>query len=376
MGFGWDATRDPCDDAVRAAVGQLRVALRELRRAAASDPAGSAAAGGSIDADTRVDADLAVHEARKALRRARAMAELLRPLAGADVARDLIDAVRGARRRLAEARDAAVLPAALRAAWRERVGPGGVREGRPPGSAVAPLRLLLEGERGAAPTRVEPETVAAIAADLEGARHDLRLLHAAARAAGGDLEPLGRGLRRMHRRARAAGEAARAAVDAAASDAASHDAVARGDADGVAVVRDGAAVVCDGAAVVCDGALHDARKRFKELGYVMRWWAPAWRRPIEAWLQEVDALVDVIGADHDQVILRSRLPALEGAVDGDLLARVLVASERRSAGLRAKAARNLARLTAEPSGAFAARHLAYLASAREWRLRRGPQRRR
>lgn len=364
MGFGWDATRDPCDDAVRAAVGQLRVALRELRRAAASDAAGSAAAGGSIDADTRVDADLAVHEARKALRRARAMAELLRPLAGADVARDLIDAVRGARRRLAEARDAAVLPAALRAAWRERVGPGGVREGRPPGSVVAPLRLLLEGERGAAPTRVEPETVAAIAADLEGARHDLRLLHAAARAAGGDLEPLGRGLRRMHRRACAAGEAARAAVDAAASDAASHDAVARGDADGVAVVR-------DGVAVVCDGALHDARKRFKELGYVMRWWAPAWRRPIEAWLQEVDALVDVIGADHDQVVLRSRLPALEGAVDGDLLARVLAASERRSAGLRAKAARNLARLTAEPSGAFAARHLAYLASARAWRVRHG-----
>ena len=32
-GFGWDTTRDPCDDAVRAAVGQLRIALRELRGA-------------------------------------------------------------------------------------------------------------------------------------------------------------------------------------------------------------------------------------------------------------------------------------------------------------------------------------------------------
>jgi fermentation-respiration switch protein FrsA (DUF1100 family) len=103
----------------------------------------------------------------------------------------------------------------------------------------------------------------------------------------------------------------------------------------------------------------------------MRWWAPAWRRPIEAWLVEVDALGDLIGADHDQVILRSRLPALVGSVDGALVAQVLAGSERRSARLRAKAARSLVRLAAEPSGAFVARHLAYMAAARAWRLRRG-----
>jgi len=333
MGFGWDATRDPCDDAVRAAAGQVRVALRELRGAAAAD------------AGTGVTADVAVHESRKALRRARAMAELLRPLAGADLAGDLIDAVRGARRRLSAARDGAVMSAALRAAWRERVGPDGGREGRPPTSAVAPLRAVLEAERDAAPARVEPETVAAIAAALEGARHDLRLLHAAARAAAGDLEPLGRGLRRMHRRARAAAREA------------------AGAADGDGVARDGLGHD--------DAALHDARKRYKELGYVMRWWAPAWRVPIGAWLEEADALADLIGADHDQVVLRSRLSTLEDAVDGELLAQVLAGSERRSARLRVKAARALARLAAEPSGAFAARHLAYMASARAWRLRRG-----
>ena len=175
---------------------------------------------------------------------------------------------------------------------------------------------------------VDPETVAAIAADLEGARHDLTRLHAVARAAGGDLEPLGRGLRRIHRRARAAAVAA------------------RGRRPRVTGRR----------------ALHDARKRFKELGYVMRWWAPAWRRPIEAWLAEVDALVDLIGADHDQVVLRSRLRTLWDAVDGDLLARVLAGSERRSARLRGKADRALLRLAAEPSGAFVARHLGYMAS--------------
>jgi hypothetical protein len=260
--------------------------------------------------------------------------------------------VRGARRRLSDVRDGAVLPVALRAAWRERVGPGGGREDRPPGSAVAPLRLLFEGERGGALARVEPETVAAISADLEGARHDLNRMHAAARAAGGDLELLGRGLRRMHRRARAAADVAvAAAADAPAGDT--------------------AGVARDSAGVERDTALHDARKRFKELGYVMRWWAPAWRRPIEAWLVEVDALGDLIGADHDQVVLRSRLPALAGSLDGALVAQVLAGSERRSARLRAKAARSLVRLAAEPSGAFVTRHLAYMAAARAWRLRLG-----
>jgi CHAD domain-containing protein len=216
------------------------------------------------------------------------------------------------------------------------VGPTGGREGRASGAAIAPLRALLEAAGEPAATRVDPAVAAAVAAALEGARHDLRRLHAAARDAGGDLEPLGRGLRRMHRRARAA-----------------------------------AAVAAAGAGAARDDALHDARKRFKELGYVMRWWAPAWRGPIEAWLAEADALGDLIGADHDQVVLRSRLPALEGAVDGEILAQVLVGSERRSARLRAKAGRSLTRLAAEPSDAFVARHLAYLAAARALRAPRG-----
>ena len=341
MGFGWDTTRDPCDDAVRAAAGQLRIALRELRGAAEPDPAGSVDPdpAGSVEPDPGADADAAVHEARKALRRARAMADLLRPLAGADLAGDLVDAVRGARRRLSAARDDAVLPSALRAAWREREGTDGGAEGRPPGSAVAPLRALLAPDGSGATAGVDAETVAAIAAAMEGARHDLGRLRTAARAAGGDLEPLGRGLRRMHRRARAAAEAAcSAAGDGAARD---------------------------------DVALHDARKRFKELGYVMRWWAPAWRRPIEAWLVEVDTLVDLIGADHDQVVLRSRLRMLAHAVDGELLAWAYAGSERRSARLRGKAGRALVRLAAEPTGAFVARHVAYMAAARAWRLQRG-----
>jgi len=342
MAFGWNPTRDPCDDAVRAAAGQLRVALRAVRRAAGSGPAGPAGADGSSDGATRAAADTAVHEARKSLRRCRALAELLRPLADGDRGGDLIASLRGARRLLSDARDDAVLRAALRAAWRERVGPAGGREGRTPGSAIAPLRALLEGTRGPASVRVDPAVAAALAAALEGARHDLKRLHAAARAVGCDLEPLGRGLRRMHRRARAAADVAVAAVGA--------------DGKGVAAR---------------DDALHDARKRLKELGYVMRWWAPAWRGPIEAWLDEVDALGDLIGADHDQVVLRARLQALAGAVDGELLAQVLAASERRSARLRAKAGRGLTRLAAEPSGAFVARHLAVLAAARALRAPRG-----
>ena len=326
MGFGWDPTRDPCDDAVRAAVGQLRVALREVRGALREQRG------------ARTDPAVAVHEARKALRRCRALAELLRPLADGDRASDLIASLRGARRRLSDARDDAVLRAALRAAWRERVGPSGGREGRAPGAALAPLRAHLEATGEQPSAGLEPAVVATMTAELESARHDLKLLHAAARGVGGDPEPLARGLRRMHRRARAAAATA------------------------AAVVRD---------QVAHDDALHDARKRFKELGYVMRWWAPAWRGPIEAWLAEADALGDLIGADHDQVVLRSRLAALGDAVDGELLAQVLAGSERCSARLRAKAGRSLTRLAAEPSGAFVARHLAYLAAARALRAPRG-----
>ena len=347
MGFGWDPKRDPCDDAVRAAAGQLRVALREVRsalrvqrgtlrvqRGAAGSGPGAAPAGGNAHADPAV----AVHEARKALRRCRALAELLRPLAAGDRASDLIASLRGARRRLSDVRDDAVLRAALRAAWRERLGPSGGREDRAPGAALAPLRARLEATGEQPSALLEPAMFATMTAELESARHDLKLLHAAAKGVGGDLEPLARGLRRMHRRARSAAAAAAAA----------------GGRDPVAH----------------DVALHDARKRFKELGYVMRWWAPAWRGPIEAWLAEADALSDLIGADHDQVVLRSRLAALGDAVDGELLAQVVAGSERRSARLRAKAGRSLTRLAAEPSDAFVARHLAYMVAARALRAPR------
>jgi len=363
MAFAWDLARAPCADAVRAAAGQLRIALRELRGAAGRAP------GVSGDADALAAADAAVHEARKALRRARALAELLRPVAGDELAGDLVDAVRGARRRLSAARDGAVLPAALRAAWREREDPADARDGRASAATPAPVRAALLGDplEPGGGSVVAPEVVAAVAADLEGARHDLKRLHVAAAAAGGGPEPLGPGLRRMHRRARAAARTALAQL--ADAGAVREDAGPARDDPGDA--GGDAGVGRDPAGVDLDAAMHDARKRTKELGYVMRWWAPAWRRPIEAWLLEADTLGDLIGADHDQVVLRSRLPALADVVDAELLAQVLAGSRRRGARLRQKAARALTRLAAEPSGAFVARHLAYMAAAQAWRRRRG-----
>ena len=324
MAFAWNKTREPLGDAVRATRAQVADAVRGLRVAArAGDPSALARA---------------VHEARKSLRRARALVDLLRPLLGAEAASDLAAGLRDARRHLSDARDATVVVAALRAAWKERAAgapaPAG-RRTRPPG--VAALRARLVGDRDAELAGVDAAAAITAVALLHDVQARLRAVAVATADGGstGTAPPdavLRRGLSRQHRRALAATRAALARPD--------------------------------------DERLHDARKRWKELGYVMRWWAPAWPRVIEPWLVEVDALGDLIGEHHDQAVLRARLgePAVAAvaadAAGGDaLVAEVRARSERRGARLRARALPVLARLAAEPTDAFVARHLAYLAAA-------------
>jgi CHAD domain-containing protein len=57
--------------------------------------------------------DVAVHRVRLALRRARAIVRMVRTAIDADVRRELVYALRGARKRLERARDATVLPSTL-----------------------------------------------------------------------------------------------------------------------------------------------------------------------------------------------------------------------------------------------------------------------
>lgn len=331
MGFRVDPTRDPLEGAVRAAARQVDAAARTLRAALrAADVAGSAAA---------------VHEARKALRRARSLVELLRPWWGREDAGDLTALLRDARRRLAGARDATVVVAALRDAARGREGPALAPE------AVAALRARLQGSRDAELARLDAAAVPPVLALLSDARPALRAAaeRAAAQGQAADAgEALGRGLARLHRRARAASTEALAAPDV--------------------------------------DRLHRARRRWKEVGYVVAWWSPAWPRALKAWLDDLDEVLDLLGRDHDQAVLRERIgswrdvaiddagmavpggPPAPDAATGPALAPGSVAaavarSEHRSARLRGRALPRLARLTAEPTGAFVARHVAYLRSA-------------
>jgi len=350
MAFGWDGARDPYDAAVRAAAAEVQAARRVLRRAArraapVADPtvadgavADGAVADGAVadpgsEAAERAAVDIAVHDARKSLRRARALVDWLRPLIDEEAGDTLAARLRDARRRLGLARDGAVLLPALTSAWLE--GPAAPSAGGGRLAAVradlAPLMALWGSMRagGVALFAGDAAGYRALDAELRRARTDLRAL----RWHRDDGALLGRGLDRLHRRAVAAGR----------------DALERPDA----------------------AALHRARRRWKALAEVVRWLRPAWPRPIGAWLDEVDEVTDMLGEAHDQVLLRERLAVVGTAVGAALAARVLAGSERRSERLARAALPTLARLVAEPTGAFVARHRAYAAAARRARRSAG-----
>jgi CHAD domain-containing protein len=359
MAFGWDLARDPYDAAVRAAAAEVQAARRVLRRASrragivgvdgpvGDGPVGDGSVGdgpvgdGSVAdgpvgdgtvADPRSDAalratwDVAVHDARRRLRRARALVDWLRPLIDEASGDALAGRLRDARRRLGPARDAAVLLPALTSAWLEGAAAPAASGGRLAGvrADLAPLMALWGSMRdgGVALFAGDAAGCRALDAELRCARTDLRAL----RWHRDDGALLGRGLARLHRRAVAAGRDALEWPDA--------------------------------------GALHRARRRWKALAEVVRWLRPTWPRPIGAWLDEVDELTDLLGEAHDQALLRERVAAVGAAVDAALVARVRTGSERRAERLARAALPTLARLVAEPTEAFVGRHRAYAAAAR------------
>lgn len=323
MALRWDVRRAVAEDAGRAARREVVAAARVLR-AASRSPAGTPVPAASKALAT------AVHEARKSLRRARALVELLRPALGKETATQLTTRLRSARRGLAAARDGTVVVDALRAAWRARA-KGDVP--RPARKARADLRARLVARRDAELASLDAAAVEAAAAALENVAADLGREERARLAAltAEDLDGAwARGLARLHRRAL---RATRVALE-----------------------------------VPDDARLHAARRRWKELGYVVRWLAPAWPRVIEAWSTEVDELGDLIGNLHDQAVLRSRLAGLVAVTDAELLRDTAAASERHGERLRGLARPALARLAAERTGAFVDRHRAYVAAARAERL--------
>jgi CHAD domain-containing protein len=74
-------------------------------------------------------------------------------------------------------------------------------------------------------------------------------------------------------------------------------------------------------------ALHELRKRVKDLWYHQRLLRDAWKAPLKALVDESHRLSDLLGDDHDLAMLADRLAAAPEAVDAETL-RTLVAERR------------------------------------------------
>lgn len=262
-------------------------------------------------------AERAIHEARKSLKRARAFARLLVPALGEPVAGAIDRSARDVGRTLAPLRDAVAARAALdvvrarlgadagldAAAWEAVARAGGAVED---GSA----------HRGVAATAVLDGAVT----DLEGLRVQLRT----ATRPEPSTVAWTHGLRALHRTARRAARAALATPDD-------------------------------------DERVHAARSQWKRLGLAVRAYRAAAPALVRPWVAEVEAVCALLGDDHDQVLVRERLVAGVDGVPEEAVEKLRAASQAIGEAHRAEALPRLARLAAEPSKGFAARHRAYVA---------------
>jgi CHAD domain-containing protein len=276
---------------------------------------------GAIERLAHADADPvdAVHEARKHLKKARALLRLLRPGLATPVYRAENGALRGAGLALSSMRDADVLSETV-AKLAERYA------GRLPAADFEQLRAALTAQVEGAPSPVDRP------ATLTGVLETLRA--ALARVEDWPLERCGwdtpvAGAARAYARGRSAFATARRAST--------------------------------------PEHLHAWRKRAKDLWYHERLLAPAWPAVIAAHGEEAHVLTELLGDDHDLVLLRARLEpggiALPPRAGADLAALLALLDERR-AELRAAAFRLGRRLYAEPPKAFARRLARYVQTAR------------
>ncbi len=268
-------------------------------------------------ADTDADPAGAVHEARKHLKKSRALLRLVRPALPKRAYREENDALRDAGLALSAARDADVLVATV-----EQLGER--YAGRLPAASFEQLRDALAVEGAAAHSTSHDHT-----AVLEALR---------AAAAGVEQWPLDRadwdtllaGAKRAY------GRGCGALAIAQADPTPEH--------------------------------LHAWRKRVKDLWYHERLLASAWPALLGAHGEEAHRLSELVGDDHDLAILRARLERggfelapVVAADTGDLLALV----DERRAELHGEAFRLGRRLYAESPKAFARRLAHYVRAAVE-----------
>ena len=265
--------------------------------------------------DPERDRPVAIHEARKCCKRLRGLLRLARPGLGDKVYRRENVALRDAARRLSGLRDAE----ALLETWDrldERF------KGEVDRRRLVPVRRALAARREAlGDDDLEPR-IARFCDDLEAVRGRLSSWPLA-----NDFEVLSGGLKRTYQRGR---KAMGAAYDDSTSE-----------------------------------RFHDWRKRVKYHRYQLELLAPLWPRQVKSRRKEVKALGDLLGEEHDLVVLEA---TLAGASDSSGEASVQLAGElsaRRRAELRAAMRPLGQRLFAERPGALARRFEIY------WQATRG-----
>lgn len=291
-----------------------------LRRVVAEQLEGAVAA---LRGESDLPREQAVHDARKRLKKARAVLRLARGELGRKAYRRENTCLRDAARELAGARDGAVLVRTL----------DSVVVDAPPEVAhgLAPVAELLRERRDGAAAALfdRAEAVEQVAAELEWARSEVD---------GWPLERdrfalLAPGLRRAY--------------------------------------ADGAARFAEARAEPSAHRLHEWRKRVKDLWYQARLLEPLWPAGMGPVVQVADELADRLGDDHDLAVLRETLLAEGASVEssGTIDAALAIIDTRRE-GIRAEAFATGERLYAEKPKAFVRRVRAYW---RAWRRDRDAQ---
>jgi CHAD domain-containing protein len=278
----------------------LRLSVDDELRRCAGEPMTTAI--GRLD-DEDGDRVAAVHDARKSIKKTRAVLRLARRGVPAPARRREDHALRDAGRTLAAVRDADVLPATLDDL-------AGRCAGRLPAAAFAELRAALavpqssganEGERAVAEGRSALEAVAGGIGSWPLERCD--------------RVTVVRGAQATYREGRRAWRVARKNAG--------------------------------------DEALHEWRKRVKDLWYHARLLRDLWPEAQSAYAHDAKRLATLLGDDHDLAMLAGRVAELaagdlRAAGPGDIQA---LADERR-AQLREEAAQVARRLYAESPSAF------------------------
>ena len=297
MAYRFQADETTREAIRRAADEQLAGAVDQLRTEIQDDPVN------------------AVHSARKAVKKQRALLRLMRDSVSASKRRHENVALREAGRALSETRDAEVLVQAL----------DGIAEryaGQVPETAFAAFRDRLDVDRKAARLQLsDPTLPAGVADELEASRARI----ARWRLRRGGWAAVEGGLDRTYRQGAAAFRKARSKPT--------------------------------------DARLHDWRKRSKDLWYELRLLAPIGGETLKGQAKEAHALADLLGDDHDLAVLRQTLIEISDQVPADLDA-VLGLIDHRRAQLQSEAVHLGAGVYAESPKAFIRR------MERSWRAGR------